>query len=154
MKMKILICTDGSEQSRKALEKAAEIASGCIVNDLAIIHVYDNKPDSSLFYWDEGSSISKEQMNQFQKLREEDKDKRKNILLEALKLFEDKGLKARTIFKEGHPSHTIIKVAEEEGFDMIVIGSRGLGGLNKVFLGSVSSAIVQEARDCSVLTVK
>ncbi len=152
--MKILVCTDGSKQSRKALEKAAEIAAGCNVNEIAVIHVYDNKPDSSLFYWDEGSSLNKEQMEQFQKLREEDKDKRKNILLEALKFFEDKGLKARTIFKEGHPSHTVVSVAKEEGFDMIVVGSRGLGGLNKVFLGSTSSAIVQEAEDCSVLTVK
>lgn len=152
--MKILVCTDGSRQSRKALEKAAEIASGCIVNDLAIIYVYDNKPEISLFYWDEGSSISKDQMDQFQRLREEDKDKKKNVLLEALKVFEDRGIKARTIFKEGHPSHTIISVAREEGFDLIVIGSRGLGGLNKVFPGSVSSAVVQEASDCSVLTVK
>ncbi len=152
--MKILVCTDGSEQSRKALEKAADIASGCRVDEVAILHVYDNKPDSSLFYWGEGSSLSKEQLDQFQKIREKDKDKRKNILLDALKFFEDKGIKVRTIFKEGHPSNTITKVAEGEGFDMIVIGSRGLGGLNKIFLGSVSSAVVQEARNCSVLTVK
>lgn len=152
--MKILVCTDGSEQSRKALEKAADIASGCKVDEIAILHVYDNKPDNYLFYWDEGSSLNKEQLDQFQKIREKDKDKRKNILLDALKFFEDKGIKARTIFKEGHPSHTITKVAEGEGFDMIVIGSRGLGGLNKIFLGSVSSAVVQEARNCSVLTVK
>jgi len=149
--MKILVCTDGSEQSRKALEKAAEIASGCRVDEVAVIHVYDNKPDGSMYYWDEGSSITRDQFN---KIQEEDKDKRKNILLEALKFFEDKGIKARTIFKEGHPSHNIVKVAQDEGFDMIVIGSRGLGGLNKVFLGSVSSAVVQEVRDCSVLTVK
>ncbi len=152
--VKILVCTDGSKQSRKALEKAAEIATGYNVNEVAVIHVYDNKPDSSLLLWDDASSLSKEQMEQFQRLREEDLAKKKNYLLEALKFFEDKGIKARTIFKEGHPAHTIINVAKEEGFDMIVIGSRGLGGLNKVLLGSVSSAVVQEAKDCSVLTVK
>lgn len=152
--MNILVCTDGSKQSRKALEKAAEIAEGRNVNEVAVIHVYNNKPDISLFYWDEGSSLNKEQMEQFEKLRNADKDKRKNVLLEALKFFEDKGIKARTIFKEGHPSHTIVSVAKEEGFDMIVVGSRGLGGLNKVLLGSTSSAVVQEAQDCSVLIVK
>jgi nucleotide-binding universal stress UspA family protein len=37
---------------------------------------------------------------------------------------------------------------------MIVMGSRGLGGLKKFFLGSVSNAVVQEAENCSVLVVK
>ncbi len=152
--MKILVCTDGSVHSKKALEKAAEIASGCRVSELAVIHVYDNKPESSIFYWDESTSISEEQIRQLRKIIVEDKEKRKNILLEALKFFEDKGIQVRTIFEEGHPSHTIVQIAENEGFDMIVIGSRGLGGLNKIFLGSISSAVVQEAKDCSVLTVK
>lgn len=152
--MKILVCTDGSAHSKKALEKAAEIAAGCRITELAVIHVYDNKPESSIFYWDESTSISEEQINQLRKIVEEDKEKRKNILLEALKFFEDKGIQIRTIFKEGHPSHTIVQVAENENFDMIVIGNRGLGGLNKVFLGSISSAVVQEAKNCSVMTVK
>lgn len=41
--MKILVCTDGSEHSQKALEKAAIIAEGCNVDEVAIIHVYDEK---------------------------------------------------------------------------------------------------------------
>ena len=93
-------------------------------------------------------------MQKFRKLLEEHKEEGKKILYKALKLFEEKNIKARTILKEGHPSHTIVSVACEEGFDMIVIGSRGLGGLKKVFLGSVSNAVIQEAENCSVLTVK
>ena len=38
--MKILVCTDGSEESKKALEKASIIAKGCNVNEVAVIHVY------------------------------------------------------------------------------------------------------------------
>jgi len=45
-----------------------------------------------------------------------------------------KNVKTRTILKEGHPSQTIVNVAKEEGFDIIVIGSRGLGDLKKFFL--------------------
>ncbi len=152
--MKILVCTDGSPHSKKALEKAAEIASGCRITELAVIHVYDNKPESSIFYWDESTSISEDQIQQLRDIVEQDKEKRKNILLEALKFFEDKGIKVRTIFEQGHPSHTIVQIAENEGFDMIIIGSRGLGGLNKIFLGSISSAVVQEVNNCSVLTVR
>ncbi len=78
----------------------------------------------------------------------------KKILQDATKLYEEKNINARTIFIEGHPSHTIVETAHEEGFDMIVIGSRGLSGLKKVFLGSVSGAVVQEAKDCIVSVVK
>ncbi len=71
-----------------------------------------------------------------------------------MKYFEEKSLKARAILKEGHPAHTIVTTAAEEGADMIVIGSRGLGGLKKVLLGSVSSAVIQEAENCTIAVVK
>ncbi|MDO9536209.1 MAG: universal stress protein [Bacillota bacterium] len=86
-------------------------------------------------------------------MEEQHKEERKKIVSEALKIFEKNNIKARTIFEEGHPSEVITRVASEGGFDMIVIGSRGQGGLKKLFLGSVSSAVVNEA-DTNVLTVK
>ena len=39
--MKILLCTDGSKYSQKALEEASEIVKGCNVNEVAIIHVHE-----------------------------------------------------------------------------------------------------------------
>jgi len=152
--MKILVCTDGSEQSQKTLEKALIISEGCNVNEVAIIHVYDEKYDFSAMPWGEGYVPTENEMEKFRKMQEEHKNERKKILQDALKLFKDKNIKARTIFKEGHPSHTIVETAHEEGFDMIIIGSRGLSGFKKVFLGSVSGAVVQEAKDCIVTVVK
>jgi len=67
--------------------------------------------------------------------------------------IEEKNIKASMIFKEGHPSEVITSVAAENGFDLIVIGSRGLGGLKKLFLGSISAAVLHEA-NTNVLTVK
>jgi nucleotide-binding universal stress UspA family protein len=148
--MKILVCTDGSQQSQKALEKASVIAQGCNVHEVAIIHVDDQKQ----YIPSAAEGTNKEQMEKYFKTIEEYKEEKKKILQEALKVFEEKNIKARTILKEGHPSHIIVRVGCEEGFDMIVMGSRGLGGLKKVFLGSVSSAVVQEAGECSVLIVR
>ncbi len=152
--MKILVCTDGSEQSQKALEKAAVIAEGCNVDEVAIIYVYEDKLDFSPLRHNGESTITEEDIERFRKLNEEHKEERKKILSEALKIFEGKNITTRTIFEEGHPAHTIVNIGCDEGFDMIVVGSRGRGGLKKAFLGSVSSAVVQEAKNCSVLTVK
>ncbi len=149
--MKILVCTDGSESSQKALEEASVIAQGCNVEEAAIIHVHNPSMDTTFPYHE---SITAEQMKNFEKMMEEQKKEREKILSKASKFLENKNVKTRTILKEGHTSNTIVSVAKEEGFDMIILGSRGLGGLKKFFLGSVSNAVVQEAENCSVLVVK
>ena len=152
--MKILVCTDGSEHSQKALEKASLIAGGCSVDEVAIIHVYDHKPDITTFPRDGEYALEREDMEKIRRAQEDNKNKRKKLLEDALKFFEEKGIKARTIFKEGHPAETIVEVGCGEGFDFIVIGSRGLGGLKKALLGSVSNAVVQQAEKCSVVVVR
>ena len=153
--MKILVCTDGSEQSQKSLEKALIIAKGCNVNEVAIIHVYDLKRhDFSSFSKGEEYIPTEEDLEKYILIEKSHKNEHKKILHEALKLFEENDINARTIFIEGHPSQTIVETAHEEGFDMIIIGSRGLGGFRKVLLGSVSGAVVQEAKDCIVSVVK
>lgn len=149
--MKILVCTDGSESSQKALEEALVIAQGCNVEEAAVIHVHDPAMDAAFPHYE---NISAEQMKNFEKMMETRKKEREKILSKAANFLEEKSIKTRTILKEGHISNTIVSVAKEEGFDMIVLGSRGLGGLKKFFLGSVSNAVVQEVENCSVLVVK
>jgi len=145
--LKILVCTDGSEKSQKALEKASLIAEGCNVNEVAIIHVYEATTFHAEVY-------SKEAMERHEQLQKERKKEGEKILQNALNFYEDKGIRARTILKEGHPAETIVEVGCNEGFDFIVVGSRGLGGLKKTILGSVSNAVVQQAEKCSVVVVR
>lgn len=145
--MKILVCTDGSEHSQKALAEASKIAGGCNADEVAIIHVYENSPT----YYSEAASLS--QIERIGELEKQHKEERKKILSAALKFFAEKNIKASAIFEEGHPAEVITGVASAGGFDMIIIGSRGRGGLKKLFLGSVSGAVVHEA-SANVLTVK
>ena len=149
--MKILVCTDGSESSQKALEEAAVIAQGCNVEEAAVIHVHDPAIDTTFPFYE---TISAEQMKNFEIMMEDQKKERNKLLTKSAKFLKENNVKTKTILKEGHPSQTIVNVAKEEGFDMIILGSRGLGGLKKFFLGSVSNAVVQEAQNCSVLIVK
>ncbi len=147
--MKILVCADGSEHSKKALEQAALIAECNNINEVAVIHVYEGGQSAAPLF-----VISEKQKKLMKLVAEELTEERNLIIANALQVFEKVDVKTRAIIKEGHPSHTIVKIAEKNGFDMIFIGSRGLSGLGKVFLGSVSNAVVQEARNCSVVIVK
>ena len=61
--------------------------------------------------------------------------------------------KANTVIRNGDPARVIIEYAEQHDIDMIVIGSRGLGDLKGMLLGSVSHKVAHLA-ECSCITVK
>lgn len=150
--MKMLVCADGSAQSQKAIDKALEIAGGCSVDEITLISVVEEKyklPSGS----HDRMPLTPEEVRKFEKLGEYEQEEAEKMLEAAAKRFADKGIKAGRYVACGHPAETISSYAAEGGFDMIVMGSRGLGGLRKLLLGSVSSAVLQEA-PCSVLVVK
>ena len=60
----------------------------------------------------------------------------------------------RSIAVEGDPATTIIEFAKTEGVDMIVIGSRGLLGVKRFVLGSVSHKVFDLADQICILIVK
>lgn len=72
---------------------------------------------------------------------------------EVKSLLEAEGLNATVELLQGSPAEIILNYAKEQGADVIVIGSRGLGGIREFVLGSVSHNVVQSAR-IPVLVVK
>ena len=64
-----------------------------------------------------------------------------------------RGIKASWRLQVGVPFEEIVKVAEEERADMIVMGTHGRSGLNRVLLGSVAERVIRLAR-CPVLTAR
>ena len=69
------------------------------------------------------------------------------------KLASSFDLKIETIFKEGSPGHEIIRVAEEENSDLIVLGTHGHKGWKRFALGSVAEFVGRHA-PCAVFTVR
>jgi nucleotide-binding universal stress UspA family protein len=65
----------------------------------------------------------------------------------------DAGVAARWRLSVGVPFEEIVKAAEEEGADMIVMGSHGRHGLDRLLLGSVANRVIRMA-GCPVLTVR
>ena len=63
------------------------------------------------------------------------------------------GIETERVLETGSPAPVIADVAEEYGVDLIVMGSRGLGLVKGVLLGSVSQYVVENAK-CAVMVVK
>ena len=67
------------------------------------------------------------------------------VLARAAKELEAEGIEVETHAREGDPADVIIQLAEDQGAELIVVGSRGLAGLERFLLGSVSSKLAQHA---------
>ena len=76
------------------------------------------------------------------------------FLDEQAKRMEDEGgAVARVHLETGRPDHESVRLGEELGAGLVVLGSRGLGGVKRALLGSVSDSVVRHAHG-SVLVVR
>ncbi|KAK9156959.1 hypothetical protein Scep_003533 [Stephania cephalantha] len=75
------------------------------------------------------------------------------LLSKASKLCKNRPVKVETMTKEGEPKEIICEVVEHTHPDLLILGSRGLGKLKRVVLGSVSDYCAHHAK-CPVLIVK
>ncbi len=125
--MKILVCTDGSEQSKAILEEASRVVEEHNPEEVVILHVYQSSVPPYF-----GEYISKDRLEYLKKLEEKQNEEVSEILTEVLETLKKKNIKARTFMQQGVPSEIIAKVALEEEFDMIVVCSEGRGGLRKI----------------------
>jgi len=132
---KVLIATDGSESAEKAASFGVEIArlSGAKVY---AIYVIDTTPYYSIpldQVW------SKEVYEQFDKVGHE-------ITSDVVESARAAGLEAESIVLKGNPPERILNFSEEQNVDMIVVGSHGKGGFERLVIGSVSEKIVRHAK--------
>ncbi len=65
---------------------------------------------------------------------------------EIAELAQKEGIQIQTVIVHDHPVEKIINYAQENGFDLIVIGTRGLGGFKKLVIGSVAQKVVSYSK--------
>ncbi|WP_071394966.1 universal stress protein [Bacillus tuaregi] len=138
---RILVAIDGSEQSEKALKSALKFANERY-SKVTVMHVKKN----ITIYETMSSEVVDEMYSEMKK--EADK-----LFNHAKALAEDYGVEIETYYVIGEPSTLIVKMAEEGNYQLIVMGSRGLGGIKGIMLGSVSQRVTQLSH-CPVLIVK
>lgn len=140
---KILVPYDGSEHSERAFSYALDLAKKYSSEVIAIscILVQDQ-----LFE----TSIPEQENLELQRQRK--------IATEILSVPESRSEEAKigykgVVLKTSSVTDAILSYAESNGIDIMIIGSRGLGGFKKLLLGSVASALSQYSK-CPVLIVK
>lgn len=153
MYKKILVAFDGSEASKHALDQAVSIAN-LMQAEVNIISVVPRV--MMPVFPDEGFGAAPvaaaQDMGDYQ-------DRMKKVYGQSLKEAKEDikkhypDLKVVTNLMEGRPSATIVDEAENSDVDLIVIGSRGLGGITGWILGSTSRRIVESCTK-PVLVVK
>jgi len=136
---KILIATDGSDRNKAAVEEALQIGRVC-----GSIVVAAYVMDLSAFESASADVVIRDTWTVIQ--READATlARVRILAEGVNL--------ETVTLEGKPAPEIVKYAAENGIDLIVIGTQGKRGLERLLLGSVAEQVIRSA-PCKVLIVK
>jgi len=131
---RILLAYDGSDPSKRALEQVAELATA-LKAEVSVVSVIPARPGPvPLDPWD-------------------DRAVHATALLEARKALAERGIEASLLEPAGDPARTIEHMADEGNFDMVVVGSHGMGTLGRLFQGSVSEHVATHAH-ASVIIVK
>lgn len=135
----ILVAVDGSEFSEKAVRYAC--ALGPPLNaELILLHVVPMLVSATPYH----DTVSDQPFLALQKVGED-------ILAKAKRIAEP--VPVIDLIDHGDPAARIIEIAEEKSVDLIIMGSRGLSGIRRLFTGSISDKVANQA-SCPVMIVR
>jgi nucleotide-binding universal stress UspA family protein len=154
MARSIVVGTDGSKPADAAVRRATDLASleGARLHLVTAYHapqivqqstVWTNEPKGML---DTGRPGPRPETVDLREVAE-------SVLNRAARVASSKGVDVETHAREGQPADVIIEIANQKQADLIVVGSRGLTGIQRYLMGSVSSKVSEHA-PCSVMIVR
>jgi len=148
MFQKLLVPMDFSDAALAACDLAQSLAAH---TDGVVVLLKVIEPSQEIMSLDPMLALGAQQL--FKDLDEQLLDAN-HVRLETLaQTLRDQGCQAETTVVRGHPKDLICQLAQDRGVDLIVMGSRGLGTLRQLLLGSVSNYVLQHA-PCPVLITK
>ena len=138
---KILIPSDGSELAELAIAPAVDIAKSKNAELIALYVIPD------IMYYGVIPTIDRSETE-----KEYEEKHAREVLRKIREAAEKEGVKIKKVIRRGRPPDEIIKVAEKEKVDLIVMGTKGRSGTKRI-IGSVADAVIREAH-CPVLAVR
>lgn len=141
---KVLLAVDGSQHSLRATRKLLELAEGMKERPQIVpVHVHVPLPRSATVKRVVGS-------NAVERYYREESEK---AVQPSLKLLGKAGYAGKALLLVGPVAETLVSQARRGRFELIVLGTRGMGAAGNLLLGSVASKVLQLA-DVPVLTVR
>ncbi|HJQ28436.1 MAG TPA: universal stress protein [Rubrobacter sp.] len=146
---KILLATDGSSEAELAASTAADLAT-TTNSELHVVTVAPGNPDP-VYHIHEGGF----RYETYEQAVEAVKGAAQKVLDEQVQKVEEAGGNvAGAYLRTGERrDQAILYLAEELGAGLIVMGSRGMGGVRRALMGSVSASVVHHAH-CPVMVVR
>ena len=144
---KILVPYDGSDHAKKAVQQASDLAAAGDGTKIYIASVCNMVSAMSNF-----DQVSIAEGCLTTKLLEARESQCQKDIAEAKSMI-PKDIPVEELYEVGSPGPVLLNMAEDNGIDLVVMGSRGLGPLKGIFMGSVSSYMVSRSK-CPVLIVK
>ena len=152
---RILLATDGSEDAAQATEAAVEL-SKTTGSELHVVYVGEDAYSGALVY-PEGTElgwVEQEDPAFIEELgRQFEQAARRMLDAEVEKVRAVGGTAAQAHLRMGTAAAEIVGLAEELGVGLVVVGSRGLGGIRRALMGSVSDTVARHAH-CPVLIAR
>lgn len=136
---RILLASDGSDHSVRAAKKAAELAKLNADSEITVVYVIDGQTSKEDVLHNPDRSVVEE--------------KRKMRLQPVTSLLNSENLNFKLEKLLGEPGPAIVDFANKNEFDVVVVGSRGLNGLQEMVLGSVSHKVAKRVK-APVMIVK
>jgi nucleotide-binding universal stress UspA family protein len=146
---RILLATDGSREAQLAASTATDLANATN-SELHLLTVAPGNPDP-VYHIYEGSL----RYETYQQALETIKGEAQKVLDEQVQKVEEAGGSVKEAYLRigERRDQAILHLAEELGAGLIVMGSRGLGGVRRALMGSVSASVVHHAH-CPVMIVR
>jgi nucleotide-binding universal stress UspA family protein len=141
----ILLATDDSDEAKMATQAATELSR----ETGSEVHVVYVLPSPAQLI---GHHLYPDEMRE-SVIGGAERDAETFLKEQAEQIGSDDGKVAETHLRSGDPDKEILRTAESLGVGLIVIGSRGLGAVSRMLIGSVSDSIVRHAH-CPVLVVR
>jgi nucleotide-binding universal stress UspA family protein len=146
--MKIILATDGSAYSQAAGEVLKRLPFPAHT-DLTVLTVL---ADDEIFHTAE-IDMEEADRDGLNALQQSQRRQAENLLAQEAERFAATGWTVHTMLREGHEAQRIVKAADELAADLVAVGARGVGGLKRFLLGSVSHKVIKYA-PCSVLVAR
>jgi nucleotide-binding universal stress UspA family protein len=151
---KVLLATDGSKEADLATRTAADLADKT-GSELHVVHVFGITPWYSAYPegFGFGTAELEDPVLEEELQRTSERGAREVLDAEVEKLRSLGVTQPQAHLVEGGVSQEIVGLAEGIGAGLIVLGSRGLGGIPRALMGSVSDSVVRHAH-CPVMVVR